>query len=100
MAALVSFDDAKRHLRITDSAHDADVQVKLEEATDIIVNFLKERADPNWTETTVPLRIQSAIKMILTHLYRHRGDDMAPVDEDLWAAVTRLLGRDRDPALA
>lgn len=49
---------------------------------------------------TVPLQLQAAILLMLTHLYEHRGDDMDKYDESLWLAIERLLVRLRDPALA
>lgn len=53
-----------------------------------------------YTAGTVPLNLQAAILLMLTHLYEHRGDDMDKYDESLWLAIERLLMRLRDPALA
>lgn len=52
-----------------------------------------------WTPETVPFQVQAAVLVMLTHLYEHRGDDMAS-DEQTWAAIRRLLERSRDPAYA
>jgi hypothetical protein len=96
---LLSLSDAKLHLRITTTTDDADITAKTLEASNILVKYLKGRADPTWDATTVPPRIAAGVKLLLTHLYEHRGDD-PETDEQLWAALTRLLMRDRDPALA
>lgn len=54
---------------------------------------------PAYTEVTTPAPVQSAILLMLGHLREHRGDDPA-TDEALWLAISRLLMRQRDPALA
>jgi hypothetical protein len=54
---------------------------------------------PAWTTATVPGPVRSAVLLMLTHLFEHRGEDMV-TDEDLWKALERLLMRFRDPALA
>jgi Phage gp6-like head-tail connector protein len=95
---LLTLEDAKVHLRITDTAHDVDVQQKLTEAQDVIVDYLGEQVDPLWTDTTAPPRVLSAIKIYLTHLYEQRGDDMAS-DMALWDAIRRLLARTRLQAI-
>ena len=97
--ALVTLANAKIHLRITDTDHDADITLKLAQAELVITGYLKSQADPTWTDVTVPADVQAAILLMLTHLYEHRGDEMKP-DEDLWNAIARLLMRRRDPALA
>jgi Phage gp6-like head-tail connector protein len=96
--ALVTLEDAKRHLQVTDPAFDADITVKLEEAEIAILNYLKDQADPDWTETTVPRPVQAGIKKLLTHLWRERGDD-EETTEKLWTDLDLLLVRYRDPAL-
>jgi len=95
---LLTLADAKIHLRITDTAHDADVQQKLDEAQDVILDYVGEQVDPLWTDTTAPPRVLSAIKIYLTLLYEHRGDDMA-TEAATWAAIRRLLERTRLQAI-
>jgi hypothetical protein len=95
---LLTLEDAKVHLRITGTASDVDVQQKLTEAQDAIVDYLSEQVDPVWDATTVPPRILSAIKIYLTHLYENRGDDEAR-DTAVWEAIGRLLARTRMQAL-
>jgi hypothetical protein len=98
MADLVTLADAKTHLRITTSSHDADITEKLADASAIILDYLREPAD-TWDPTTVPKPVKSAVFLMLTHLYEHRGDD-PETDEALWSAIGRLLARLRDPAYA
>jgi Phage gp6-like head-tail connector protein len=95
---LLTLEDAKIHLRITDPAHDADVQQKLTEAQDVILDYLGEQVDPLWTDATTPPRVLSAIKIYLTHLYEQRGEDMT-TDVALWEAIRRLLARTRMQAI-
>lgn len=52
-----------------------------------------------WDDVTVPRHVRSAVKVLLTHLYEHRGDDMTP-DPHVWASIERILIRSRDHALA
>lgn len=105
-APIVPLDVAKEHLRVTGTAHDADIQRKLDAAIAAILDYLDDAADPDWTAATLPTIVETAMLMYLTHLYEHRGDDMSPSasgttpDEDVWAAIRRLLARTRDQAIA
>jgi Phage gp6-like head-tail connector protein len=101
MAVIATLAQAKAHLRLSAdaSANDADVELKLQQATAIIVDYLKDRADAAWTPYTVPGPVQSATLLMLTHLYEHRGDEPS-TDDALWLAISRLLMRLRDPAVA
>jgi hypothetical protein len=98
--ALITLDEAKRHLGITWPEDDALVMEKLEAASDIIRTVLQANNDDAWTAVTVPQRIKAAAYLMLGHLYdQHRGD--APeTDEELWASILRMLAFDRYPALA
>ena len=108
MATYVTLPAAKDHLRITDTAHDADVTAKLEQAESIILDYLisgrTRYEDPSLPIPTSigGLIIQSSILELLTGLYEHRGDDYGVDDPDseLWNAIRRKLMRLRDPALA
>lgn len=97
--SLVDFEIAKKHLRITDSDHDAEIQTKLDQAGAIIGDYLKAQANPLWNEDTTPAVVQSAVLLMLGHLNENRGSDMR-ADDEVWAAIERLLMRLRDPALA
>lgn len=99
MAALVTLEQAKSHLNIVHDAFDEEIERKAEDATAIVIEYLKGRADATWTDVTVPGQVRAAVLYVLTHLFKHRGDDMS-LDEAFWNALARLLWRSRDPALA
>jgi hypothetical protein len=95
---LATLEDAKVHLHITDPTRDAEVTTMLEQASAIVYDYIGTRADPAWDETTAPDIVQAATLKTLGHLWEHRGDDSD--DAPLWAALSLLLMRTRDPALA
>jgi hypothetical protein len=100
MAALLTLADAKRHLRVDTEDENADILVKVDQASAIVIDYLKSQADATWTAATVPGHVQAATLIMLAHLYEHRGDDPMDTDEKVWLAVGRLLMRSRDPAMA
>lgn len=99
MAALVTLEEARRHLRLTpsnmaDADIAADVADKSEAATDIVIGYIKQ-PDHEWTDADAPFRIKASILLVLGALMDNReGGD--PISD----AVKSLLWRDRDPALA
>ncbi|GJD41313.1 head-tail connector protein [Methylobacterium bullatum] len=95
MPALISLETAKRHLLIDYDDRDEDIQAKAEEATDIVVDYLK-RPDHGWTFETVPGRVRAAILLTLGVIYEDREGQVDPLSD----AVRSLLHRMRDPALA
>lgn len=101
MADLVTLTQAKNHLGIplalTDN--DDDVRLKISQASDTVIDYLKSRADLSWTSDSVPGPVQAACLLLLTHFYENRGQDQQ-ADMAVWEAVGRLLVRYRDPALA
>jgi hypothetical protein len=102
---LVTLATAKAHLHITTpegDPGDADIQLKLDQAEAIILNYLKgaHGAAIDWVSpATTPPPVTAGILLMLARLYEQRGDDEEK-DEKLWAAIDRLLTRYRDPALA
>ena len=103
---LLSLAQAKAQLRIAEDDHSRDDEVyeKVEEASAIILDYLNTTAHwiaitATWTEDTVPWHVRAAVKLMLTHLNEHAGDDMS-TDENLWHAIRRLLERSRDPVVA
>lgn len=96
--ALVSIDAARRQLNLTeDDMADADIAAnvadKAEDATAIVIDYLKQ-PDNGWTVETVPFVVRAAILLVLGALYEGReGGD--PISD----AVRSLLQRLRDPAL-
>ena len=99
-AVLVTLTTAKAHLRVTVSTDDTDIQLKLDQAEAVILDYLAEWADVAWVSpATAPGAVSAAILLLLTRLYEHRGDDDAE-DAVTWTAIERLLARTRNPALA
>jgi hypothetical protein len=123
---LVTLAQARRHLRLSEeigggsppsgsppSAEDEDLQLKIDQATEIILDYIERPADAVWTaeiaswdSATVPGSVQAAILLQVGQLWRFRGDDQSneqlPASEHGYLAlgVTALLHRFRDPALA
>lgn len=87
---------AKTHLRITDTANDADVQQKLDTAQEAILSYLNVGADPTWTAATAPAAVTHAIHMLTAYLYEDRGDGTQP---NPWPKIYDLLGAYRDPTV-
>jgi hypothetical protein len=94
---LVTLEQAKLHLRIDDTDEgDARCQLKLEQAQQIVLDYLKEAwVDPTWTDLTIPEHIHAAILAVLEVLY-----DGDPEDDPITPGVESLLRRSRDPAMA
>lgn len=97
--ALITKEQAKNHLLIDYDDRDADLELKMEQATEIVIDYIK-KPDHGWTEETVPKTVQAAILLVLTALFDDRdgsgeGDYIA-----LSGPVARLLARHRDPAIA
>jgi Phage gp6-like head-tail connector protein len=101
MAALISLAAGKAHLKIPaeETRDDAELTTVIAEASDVIEVYLKRAIDaPVWDETTCPPRIRAAVKLMLGYLWTARDDQEE--SEQTWKAITALLERDRDPALA
>lgn len=111
---LVTLAQAHTHLRLPFTLNvspvdprQADLELKAEQAEGIILDYCNTTQHwrditPGWdvgSPITVPRQVQAAVLLMLTHLWEHRGDDLAP-DENLWAAIGRLLARTRDPVVA
>lgn len=120
--ALVTLEDGRRHLRMPASGspptseHDADIAAALAVAEEVVLDLVKQRrseAEAWATEVTSwdingsapPKRVTQAVLMLTGYYFRYRGDDLAneqPTQEygEIMRAVTNLLYRLRDPALA
>jgi hypothetical protein len=106
MVALVTLGVAKAHLRVEHKDDDTDIGLKAEQASEIVLNYIKRRGGDDgipWTPDTVPFEIQAATLIMLEKLY----DDRNAGKEDGGIAfgyppqaVTSLCHRWRDPALA
>lgn len=101
MAAWITLDEAKDHLRVTDTNSDTDIARKVDQACSTIYIYMKAQADAGWLDgSVVPSGpVLSATYLLLTHLYENRGDDMKS-DAAVWQAIQNMLVTSRDPALA
>lgn len=105
--ALISYEQAVAHLRQTGvldvSPEDADLALKVKQASALVIGFLKRPGE--WDGTENPdddpefAVIQAAVMKVLGNLYRFRGDDVeapTPISPD----VERMLAPYRVPTLA
>lgn len=97
MVALVTLEEAKSRLRLDFHDEDEDTVEMLEQATDIVIGYIK-RPDHGWTDETVPDRIKAAILVVVARMEKDREGQLEGgiINE----TVRSLLIRDRDPALA
>lgn len=94
---LWTLEDAKRHLRITSTADDADIEQKLATAQDAILSYLNQWADPMWSAGSAPPAVTHAIHLLTAYYYEDRGDGEQP---DPWPKIYNLLAAYRDPTVA
>lgn len=106
MIILITFAEGKEHLRVDHNVDDADIQRKIDQATNIVLDYLKMRTVPSsWTGGTafsppgdgVPGTVKAATLLVLGELWENREASVAIVLSD---AVKSLLHRWRDPAMA
>jgi hypothetical protein len=96
IASLLSLDQAKSQLRITDTDSDTELPGMIAAASAIVVSYLKTPTAAAYTIDTVPPHVQTAVLLVLASLYEDREGDNDPIGP----AVQSILARDRDPALA
>ena len=94
---LWTVDQAKVHLHITGTAHDADIAQKLAAAQEAVLAYLGPFADPSWDAATAPAAVTHAIHMLTAAFYEDRGDGEQP---DPWPKIYALLAGYRDPTVA
>jgi hypothetical protein len=70
MAALVTLDLAKLHLRITDSALDTLIDAEILQASTLVQNWCNLAPLEGWTAATVPDDTQSAVLELIEILHR------------------------------
>lgn len=111
-ATLITEAEAISHLRIdlvTDGDSPAtiidedypDLILKMAQAEDIILDYLKTPGETGWDDETVPPRIKAAILLMLSALWDDRegkGDVGDYLKDD--GPIAQLLRRSRDPAIA
>jgi hypothetical protein len=102
--ALVTLQQAKRHLRILHSDEDDDILEKAEHASAIVLDYI-QRPDLEWTDAVdgspstpsdAPFVIQAAVLMVLDILWERRGSEeveYTQADGYLSKPVTAILHR-------
>jgi len=98
---LLTLAEAKVHLRIVDTASDADITAKLAAAEEQVFAKLGAAADPSWDATSAPRMVRHAVLILLDAFMERRGGDEG--GEDLRKAlevVDRLLALYRDVSVA
>jgi uncharacterized phage protein (predicted DNA packaging) len=112
MAALLTLDVAKQHLRVDHTDDDADITRKIDQASEIVLDYIKrsgprptdaEPEPPDWDEATVPPGIAAAVGLMLEELYDDRAAGGASNEVAMGylpVKVTAILHRYRDPAIA
>lgn len=66
MSALVTLEQAKRHLRVTSSTSDDDIELKVEQASGIVLDYLKGRAHLTPAVTAIVLTTSIASPTVVT----------------------------------
>ncbi len=106
MINLVTLAQAKMHLNELGDDREDDIEDKIIQASDIIMDYLKlEEVPDEWVadstaspvEYAIPGTVQSATLLVLAEIFENRE---ASTSDPLTDAVVRLLYRKRDPALA
>lgn len=105
---LVSIDRAKTQEYIIHSEDDLEVALKIQEASDIVLDYIGDRANVNkWSaeyplpEGSVPVPgvVSAAVLLVFGALWEGReGAEDSP--EPISPAVERLLRRYRDPVVS
>lgn len=94
MVMLITLDQAKADLGVLDDDKNADITLKVEMASDIVMGYIEKDADElGWDAASAPARIRAAVFLVVRGLFFGETD---PLSE----AVKAVLRRDRDPALA
>lgn len=99
MITLVTLQRAKLHLNIVDSAHDADILYKSQQASAIFLDFVKvpipeEKESLPWSP--VPEKYQAYTLMILGELYYNRESSVV----DILGKLKEVMQMDRYPSMA
>lgn len=91
--ALITIDEAKADLRITDTSSDADITLKMDIATGIVVTYCKATTD-TWSVDTVPDVVKGVILLVTRNLFNG--------DTDVFPAVYQAILDNgfRDPTIS
>lgn len=98
---LVTYDQAKQHLRLSTDLEQTDVELKIAQATAFVLTYV-QRQENEWTADTDPTTdlpfsiVQGAILYLLGAYFRKRGDDTNLRPEDpAWGAFLESPLRQR-----
>jgi len=103
---IVSLQEAKEHLRVDTDAEDDDITLKIQAASNIILDYLKKTEDdyePGLYGTILtPTSVKMACLILVGILYRDRdGEETKNWNQGyLPFSVTALIYPLRDPSLA
>lgn len=111
---LVSLDEAKRHLRVDHDDENADLELKIAAASELIVDYLKDAAnafldsqgepeiDSAGQPVGIPFKVKAATLLMVGYLYRDRDGDPDKAYEMgfLPRPVTAMLYSKRKPTMA
>jgi hypothetical protein len=109
MNEFLTLADAKRHLRVDHTDDDADIQSKIGEASEIVLDYCKKTVgtlDPedssivDWAEGNLPGAVRAATELVLSKLYDDRNAGREDNVVAMGYLTPALLHRYRDPALA
>lgn len=84
-----------------------DIELKIEQATDIVLDFIQPKPDPAWTIETVPARVSAAIIIAIRCLLDDTEESLVMLTglssmtgPDPKNPIAALLWRLRDPSMA
>lgn len=108
MIALVSLDEAKDQLFLSQdqAEHDVAIDRTMQLATGIVMDYVG-LIDPvtevarGWTTATVPDPVKAAILELIANMWAHRGDEEQPLSvHDLPPRIRAWLTRYREQVVA
>lgn len=108
--ALVTVEQVDRALKlglVEDDERATDIELKIDQAEDIVLDFIQPAPDPAWTHETVPARVTAAIIIAVRCLLDDTEESLAMLSglsgvslDDKHNPIAALLWRLRDPSLA
>jgi hypothetical protein len=108
--ALVTVDQVNAALRldlVDDDERTPDIELKIGQAEDIVLDFIQPKPDPEWNAETVPARVTAAVIMTVACLLDDSEESAAMISglsgmtgADPNNRIAALLWRLRKPSLA
>ncbi|MGB3044545.1 MAG: hypothetical protein WBB98_15300 [Xanthobacteraceae bacterium] len=113
MVELVTVDQVDKALKLDlaadvgDSSRLDDITMKIAQATDIVLDFIQPKPDPEWTKETVPGRVTAAVIIAVRCLLDDTEESLVMLTglsgmtgPDPKNPIAALLWRLRDPSMA